>query len=141
VEGSPIGGHFDHRIYDDIETETMARNPEQLDQCYESLLMSRALGREGGTEIIIGTYYSHCGVLVKLGEKKDIHGNNMYKLLIKAATDDGTITGKPVFFTQEYLDDMVGPLYPATLTAISGRNTVKPPKTSILHTMKSLITS
>lgn len=105
VEGAPIGGHFDHRIYDDIETDVMARNPEQLDQCYESLLMSRALGREGGTELIIGTYYSHCGVLVKLGEKKDIHGQNMYKLRIFPATDDGTISGKPVFFSQSYLDD------------------------------------
>jgi hypothetical protein len=105
VEGAPIGGHFDHRIYDDIETDVMARNPDQLDQCYESLLMSRALGREGGTELIIGTYYSHCGVLVKLGEKKDIHGNLMYQLRIFPATDDGTITGKPVFFSQAYLDD------------------------------------
>jgi len=83
----------------------MARNPEQLEQCYESLLMSRALGREGGTERIIGTYYSHCGVLVKLGEKKDIHGDKMYQLRIFPATEDGTITGKPVFFSQAYLDD------------------------------------
>jgi hypothetical protein len=105
VEGAPIGGHFDHRIYDDIETDVMARNPEQLDQCYESLLMSRALGREGGTELIIGTYYSHCGVLVKLGEKKDIRDNNMYRLRLFPATHDGTITGSPVFFSQEYLDD------------------------------------
>jgi hypothetical protein len=105
VEGAPIGGHFDHRIYDDIETDVMARNPEQLDQCYESLLMSRALGREGGTELIIGTYYSHCGVLVKLGEKKDIHGELMYQLRLFPATDDGTMHGKPVFFSQAYLDD------------------------------------
>jgi hypothetical protein len=105
VEGAPIGGHFDHRIYDDIETDVMARNPEQLDQCYESLLMSRALGREGGTELVIGTYYSHCGVVVKLGEKKDIPGELMYQLRIFPATHDGTITGKPVFFSQGYLDD------------------------------------
>lgn len=105
VEGAPIGGHFDHRIYDDVETDVMARNPEQLDQCYESLLMSRALGREGGTELIIGTYYSHCGVLVKLGEKKDVFGKLMYQLRVFPATDDGTINGKPVFFSQGYLDD------------------------------------
>ncbi len=105
VEGAPIGGHFDHRIYDDIETDVMARNPEQLEQCYESLLMSRALGREGGTELIIGTYYSHCGALVRLGEKKDIRGKNMYQLRLFPATDDGLITGKPVFFSQAYLDD------------------------------------
>lgn len=105
VDGSPIGGHYDHRIYDDIEIESMARNPEQLDQCYESLMMSRALGREGGTEQIIGTYYSHCGVLVKLGDKKGIDGNNMYRLRVFPATSDGTINGNPVLFSQEYLDD------------------------------------
>ena len=104
VEGMPTGGHFDHRIYDDVETDDLARNPEQLQVCFEKFEMSRNLGSDGGTEQIIGTYYSHCGVLVKLGNKKDIHGNKMYKLRTYPATDDGTVTGKPVFFSQEYLD-------------------------------------
>lgn len=104
VEGMPTGGHFDHRIYDDVETDDMASNPEQLRICYEKLMMSRNLGREGGTEQVIGTYYSHCGVLVKLGEKKDYRGELQYRLRIFPGTHDGTITGRPVFFSQEYLD-------------------------------------
>lgn len=104
VEGMPTGGHFDHRIYDDVETDDMAQNPDQLQLCYDKLMMSRNLGREGGTEQIIGTYYSHCGVLVKLGEKKDIHGNQMYRVRIFPGTSDGTINGAPVFFSQAYLD-------------------------------------
>ena len=104
VEGMPTGGHFDHRIYDDIETDDMAANPDQLQLCYDKMMMSRNLGREGGTEQIIGTYYSHCGVLVKLGEKKDIFGNHQYKLRIFPGTSDGTINGEPVFFSQQYLD-------------------------------------
>lgn len=105
VEGMPIGGHFDHRIYDDVETDDMASNPDQLNQCYEKLMISRALGREGGTERIIGTYYSHCGVLVQLQNTKDIHGDPKFMLRTFPATHDGTVTGKPVFFSQEYLDD------------------------------------
>lgn len=105
VEGMPIGGHFDHRIYDDVETDDMAQNPDQLDLCYKKLMMSRALGREGGTERIIGTYYSHCGVLVKLQNTKDIFGNDKYQLRVYPATHDGTLNGEPVFFSQGYLDD------------------------------------
>lgn len=104
VEGMPTGGHFDHRIYDDVETDDMAQNPDQLLLCYNKLMMSRNLGREGGTEQVIGTYYSHCGVLVKLGDKKDFRGDPQYQLRIFPGTDDGTINGKPVFFSQQYLD-------------------------------------
>ncbi len=104
VEGMPTGLHADHRIYDDVETADLAQNPDQLERCYEAFEMSRNLGVDGGTEQIIGTYYSHCGVLVRLGDKKDIHGNKMYDLRIIPATVDGTIHGKPVFFSQEYLD-------------------------------------
>lgn len=104
IEGMPTGGHFDHRIYDDVETMDLAQNPDQLQICFERFEMSRNLGSDGGTEQIIGTYYSHQGVLVKLGNKKNIHGELMYKLRIIPATEDGTITGAPVLFSQEYLD-------------------------------------
>lgn len=104
IEGMPTGGHFDHRIYDDVETDDLAQNPEQLQLCFNKFEMSRNLGSDGGTESIIGTYYSHCGVLVKLGEKKNILGEPMYDLRIFPATDNGKIDGNPVFFSQEYLD-------------------------------------
>lgn len=104
VEGMPTGGHFDHRVYDDVETDDLATNPDQLDLCFRKFEMSRNLGSDGGTEQIIGTYYSHNGVLVKMGNKKDIHGQNMYTLRIIPATEDGSITGAPVFFSQKYLD-------------------------------------
>jgi len=104
VEGMPIGGHFDHRIYDDIETDDIAKNPEQMQLCFDKLMISRAIGREGGTERVIGTYYSHCGVLVKLENLKDIYGNKMYQLRVYPASYDGTENGKPVFFSQQYWD-------------------------------------
>ena len=39
VEGMPIGGHFDHRIYDDIETDDIAKNPEQMQLCFDKLMI------------------------------------------------------------------------------------------------------
>lgn len=104
IEGMPTGVHADHRIYDDVETDDLAQNPDQLERLFTAFEMSRNLGTDGGTEQIIGTYYSHHGLLVKLGEKLDIHGRNIYELRIIPATDDGTINGNPVLFSQEYLD-------------------------------------
>ncbi len=104
MEGMPTGGHYDHRIYDDIETEDMSSSPDQMELCFRKLMMSRYLGRDGGTEQIIGTYYSHCGTIVKLRDLKDVNGDPLYNLRLKPGTDDGTIAGKPVFFSQGYLD-------------------------------------
>jgi hypothetical protein len=104
IEGMPTGGHFDHRIYDDIETEDMASSPDQMQTCFDKLMMSRYLGRDGGTEQVIGTYYSHFGTIVKLRDVKKIDGTPLFLLRVKSGTDDGTINGKPVFFSQEYLD-------------------------------------
>lgn len=104
VEGMPTGGHWDHLIFDDVETDDMAQSPDQLELCFNKLQMAYNLGREGGTANVIGTFYSHCGVLTRLQEMKDIYGNPMYNVRIFPGTDDGTITGKPVFFSQEYLD-------------------------------------
>lgn len=104
IEGMPTGVHADHRIYDDVETDDLAQNPEQMSRLFDAFEMSRNLGTDGGTEQVIGTYYSHHGLLVKLGEKKNIHGEDMYLQRLIPATDNGTITGDPVFFSQEYLD-------------------------------------
>jgi hypothetical protein len=104
VEGMPTGGHWDHLIFDDVETDDMAQNPDQLELCFEKLQMAYNLGREGGTACIIGTFYSHHGVLTRLQAMKDISGDLMYLVRIYPGTDDGTINGKPVFFSQEYLN-------------------------------------
>lgn len=104
VEGMPTGGHWDHLIFDDVETDDMAQSPEQMELCFNKLQMAYNLGREGGTANVIGTFYSHNGVLTRLQAMKDINGEKMYKVRIFPGTDDGTINGKPVFFSQAYLD-------------------------------------
>lgn len=106
IEGMPTGGHFDHRVYDDVETFDIAKSPDQLNLCFQAFEMSDNLGTDGGTELIIGTYYSHIGALVRIRDKQDIHGKKMYKTVVKPATHDGTRNGRPVLLSQERLDKL-----------------------------------
>jgi len=104
IEGMPTGGHWDVMKYDDIETADLAKNPDQLQMLIEMFNYSQNLGAPNGRKRVIGSYYSHCGLLVYIKEKKDIQGNLMYHSRIIPATDDGTRDGKPIFLTQEELD-------------------------------------
>lgn len=105
VEGMPTGGHWERRIYDDIETADLAKNPDQLQYLIQQYEMSRNLGTMGGRERVIGTFYSHCGLLTHLRDKQDINGKPVFRTRIIPATNDGTKTGMPVLLTQEQLDD------------------------------------
>jgi hypothetical protein len=107
IEGMPTGGHYDHRMYDDVETFDIAKSPDQMDLCFHAFEMSDNLGTNTGTENIVGTYYSHIGPLVRIRDKKDIHGESMYKTVIKPATHDGTRTGRPVLLSQERLEKLM----------------------------------
>lgn len=106
IEGMLTGGHYDHRIYDDVETWDIAKSPDQMNMCFDGFEMSRNLASKGGTELIIGTYYSHLGPLVRIRDKKNINGESMYRTVIKPATHDGTRNGRPVFLSQEELDEL-----------------------------------
>lgn len=99
VDGQPIGVHFTHMIYDDVVVISSVTSPEMMNKTMEALEMSYSLGTEGGVRRFIGTRY---------------HFNDAYKTImdrgtakprIHPATDDGTMTGKPVFLTQESLDE------------------------------------
>lgn len=100
IEGMPIGGHYDRRVYDDIETADLAKNPDQLNLCYSQFEMSDYLGTDGGTKRIIGTYYHHAGPLVRLQNKKDIEGNPIYVPRVIPGSDDGTASGTPVLVSE-----------------------------------------
>lgn len=106
LEGMPTGGHWDILKYDDIETADLAKNPDQLQVLIEMYNYSRNLGSPNSKKRIIGTYYSHCGLLVYLKDKLSIHNDFMYNTRIIPATDDGTIDGKPIFLSQEELDSL-----------------------------------
>jgi hypothetical protein len=101
VEGMPTGGHYDRRVYDDIETADLAKNPDQLNMCYSQLEYSDYLGVDGGIVRVIGTYYSHAGPLIRLQNKCDREGNKIYTSRIVPGSVDGTASGAPVFVSKE----------------------------------------
>lgn len=107
IEGMPTGRHFEDRVYDDIETDDIAESPDMLSKCFSKFEMSDNLGvAEGGTERVIGTFYSHFGPMVRIRDKQDKNGDPMYFTRIKPATVDATRDGVPVLLSQARLDKL-----------------------------------
>jgi phage terminase large subunit-like protein len=99
VDGQPTGKHFNLLIYDDIVTQGSVSTPDQIAKTTDSLALSYNLGAHGGKRRFIGTRY---------------HFNDTYRVLIDrgtviprvyAVTEDGSSTGKPVFLTQERINE------------------------------------
>jgi len=97
VDGQPTGKHFDILIYDDLVTEKSVSTEDMRSKTTEQLVLSYNLGAHGGKRRFIGTRY---------------HFNDTYKVImdrntaiprVHAATEDGTVDGKPVFITEEAL--------------------------------------
>jgi hypothetical protein len=106
IESSPTGSHFSGRVYDDVETLELANSPDLMEKLIEAFDMSDNLGRAGGWHCVVGTTYTHTGLLQNLRERRRLDGSPYYKLSLKPATDDGTPNGKPVLLSQERLDDL-----------------------------------
>lgn len=106
LDGMPTGKHFSHRIYDDVETADVVENPDTVKKLIDRFDISQNLGTRGGTERVIGTTYSHAGLLTYIQNKKNIHGVLIYNTRIKAATHDGTPNGQPVLLSQERIDEL-----------------------------------
>lgn len=106
LEGMPTSKHFTHRIYDDIETADVVENPDTVTKLINRYNLSQNLGMEGGTHRVVGTTYSHQGILEYLKKKTDINGRNIYQVRVKPATVDGTPNGEPVLLSKEKLDEL-----------------------------------
>lgn len=106
VEGMPTRMHFDHRIYEDIETWDVSKSPTQMDLVFSGFEVSFSLGTEGGTELINNTFFHHAGPTARIRDKKKADGSPVYKMIAKPATDDGTENGKPVLFSQAYWENV-----------------------------------
>jgi predicted phage terminase large subunit-like protein len=99
VDGQPVSVHFTKLVYDDVVVPASVAGPEMMKKTLAALEMSYSLGAEGGVKRFIGTRY---------------HFNDAYKTVmdrgtakprIYPATDDGTMTGKPVLLSQASLDE------------------------------------
>ena len=105
LDAMPTGRHYPIRVYDDIITERHVTNPEQIKKSMEGWRLSANLGSAAlikhykGTNIrrIIGTRY----------HQNDPYGQILREKIavprIYPATDNGKDSGKPVFFTSEFL--------------------------------------
>ena len=96
INGMPTGGHWQLLVYDDLVTEVVAKNPEMVRKAIEQWELSTNLGVGEGTRTwMIGTRYSYgdpYGTIMQRGIKPRIY----------PATDDGTLNGKPVLYSQSW---------------------------------------
>jgi len=103
VEGMLQGFHFERLYFDDVETDDMKDSKEQLDKCLSKYLMALNLktGSEHDLKRIIGTFYSHFGVLVRLLEMKYDDGSPLYNYRQRCVTVDGTLDGEGVLLDKK----------------------------------------
>ena len=103
VDGMPTGSHYKLRVYDDVVTAASVSTPEQVTKTTEMYALSDNLGARGDDglmrEWMIGTRYSYFDTYQTIIDKKTM------KVRLHAVTEDGLRTGKPVFLTQEALDE------------------------------------
>lgn len=118
VDGQPISKHFSLLVYDDVVTKASVSTPEQIVKTTEAWELSLNLGAHGGRERFIGTRY---------------HNNDTYRTIIEReaatpriypATEDGTPSGRPVFISQESLDEKRRKMGPYTFGAQMLQNPV-----------------
>ena len=97
VDGQPVSKHYQDLLYDDIVVEGSVSTPEMIEKTKKGLQQSYNLCNEKFSRRFYGTHW---------------HFNDAYKTVkdsgtaiprVHPATDDGTEYGKPVFWTDEML--------------------------------------
>ena len=91
-----VGAHYGLMIYDDIITMNSVSSPEMVQKINDYFEVSLSQSKEGGKKRYIGTRYAYSDTYAMIMDR-DIAQQRIY-----TATDDGTPTGKPVLFTEEY---------------------------------------
>lgn len=106
IEGMPTGKHFTLRVYDDVETKDLVGNPDTIERLKDSFSLSHNLSSMDGRHRVIGTPYSHAGLLQYIRGMKYPDGRLMYKQRIVPITEDGTANGRPVYLSASAFDEM-----------------------------------
>lgn len=110
VDGQPIGKHFRLLVYDDVVTPASVSTPEQIQKTTESWELSDNLSMINGRKWHIGTRYSYADTYEEIMKRKAVVPR------LHAATDDGTITGNPVFLSREEWEKKVQDQGEATIS-------------------------
>jgi hypothetical protein len=101
VEGMPTGMHYKLRVYDDVVTKESVSTPEQIQKSIDAYSLSQSLGVQEGRQWVIGTRYSYADAYDWMLKRGALQPR------IYPATKDGTVDGKPVFFTRAAWDERV----------------------------------
>ena len=110
VDGQPTSRHFKLLLYDDVVTRESVSTPEQIVKTTEAWELSDNLGAVGGVKWHVGTRYSYADTYEAMIKRSAV------KVRLYPATDDGTITGRPVLFPQAVWDRKVRDQGEATIS-------------------------
>lgn len=101
VDGQPTSKHYTRLVYDDVVTKDSVTSPEMINKTTESFMLSLNLAGANCKKRIPGTRYHQNDTYASIIER------GTAKPRIYPATDDGTLQGKPVLWTQEVFDEKV----------------------------------
>lgn len=110
VDGQPVGKHYALMVYDDVVVPESVGTPEQVAKTTAAWELSDNLGTQNGRKWHIGTRYSYADTYEAILKRGSVIPR------IYPATDDGTITGIPVYFTQDVWDRKVRDQGEATIS-------------------------
>ena len=101
VDGQPTSRHYNVLIWDDTVTLESVTTPEMVQKTTDAWALSLNLGDRNPRKRMIGTRYAYGDTY------REVMARGALKPRIHPATDDGTLTGRPVFLTQEEFDTKV----------------------------------
>lgn len=108
VDSQPTSAHYEKRIYNDIVNRAAVSTPDMIKKVTDAWEQSLALGTETGVVQYEGTRWHFADTY------KTIIGRRAAKPRIYPATEDGTLTGKPVLWTPEHLHEQIRLMGPYT---------------------------
>jgi len=98
VDSQPTSAHFKLRVYDDVVVRKSVGTPEQIAKTTEAWELSLNLGSgEDARERYAGTIYHYFDTYKTIMDRKHVIPR------IYPGTKDGTVTGKPVLRSPEFI--------------------------------------
>lgn len=95
IDGQPISRHYDVLVYDDVVVQDSVTTPEQIAKTTQGFELSLNLESTNPRRRVIGTRYHHGDTYAEMIRRGTVEPR------IYPATDDGTLSGTPVFLPQD----------------------------------------
>lgn len=99
VDGQPTSKHYRLMVYDDVVVRDSVTTPEMIAKTTEAWELSRSLSTQGGKTRYAGTRWHFADTYRTMMDR------GVAKPRIYPATEDGTVNGKSVLLSEEYLAD------------------------------------